>query len=150
MDREKLQALAATLPSKTFYGSGSEPFMTRYILCKLPDGRQVNLHHFHRSDEDPELHNHPWPGRSLILAGGYAEERLVDGQVRRFIYLPGATNRIEPNTFHRVELLTPVEGCWTLFTLGRKEQEWGFWNRETKVYKPWREFIESKGLIPYD
>lgn len=148
-DRERLEALAATLPKKTFYGRQG-PYLTRYVLHKMPGGGQVNLHYFHRSDEDEDLHNHPWSGRSLILIGGYEEERLSDdGQVVRRFFLPGDTNIIEPQTFHRVDLLSP-EGCWTLFTLGKKVQDWGFWDRKLGAYWPWREYIELKGLDPIE
>lgn len=151
MDLEKLESLARSLPAKTFYGNGSGPFLTRYILCKLPGGGQVNLHFFHRGDEDPQLHNHPWPGRSLVLAGGYIEERrLPDGRIRKRTFQPGDSNEFEATTFHRVDLLRPEEGCWTLFTLGKKQQDWGFWDRRTGIYTPWRTFIEAKGLVPLD
>jgi hypothetical protein len=148
IDPEALQALADTLPSRTFIGADEGPYLTRYILCKLPDRRQVNLHFFHRSDEDVQLHNHPWPGRSLILTGGYVEERLVDGEIRAKTFLPGDVSELRPDTFHRVDLLEPEKGCWTLFTLGPKEQTWGFLERDLNTFTPWREFIAAKGLVP--
>ncbi len=151
MDLAKLEVLAKTLPAKTFYGSQDRPYLTRYMLHKLPSGGQVNLHFFHRSDEDQDLHNHPWPGRSLILTGGYVEERLAaDGTIGTRTFRPGDVNQLEPGTFHRVDLLTPEQGCWTLFTIGKKQQDWGFWLREAGVYMPWRAYIESKGLEPID
>ncbi len=107
------------------------------------------LHHFHRGDQDLELHNHPWGWSvSLILAGGYVEERRGGlGDVVRCVFEPGSLNWIWGNTFHRVELLE--DDAWTLFLVGQKSQSWGFWERGSGIFTPWREFInarrESKG-----
>jgi hypothetical protein len=38
----------------------------------------VYVHRFLADDQDDELHNHPWEATSLILAGGYREERRAD------------------------------------------------------------------------
>lgn len=55
-----------------------EPFPER--LKFLPT---VFLHHFRDSDQEAELHNHPWESAySLILAGGYIEERRIDGDTQ--------------------------------------------------------------------
>ena len=48
------------------------PLMTRYKLLLTRWGN-LYLHVFHRSDEDRELHDHPWGFVSLILWGGYYE-----------------------------------------------------------------------------
>ena len=102
-----------------------------------------------RSDEDRELHNHPcrkaW---SLILTGRYAEERRAeDDFVRTRIYYPGQINRIDANTFHRVDLLDGP--MWTLFVMANKNQDWGFWNRRTKEFMPWKDFLRMKGFTSF-
>lgn len=111
------------------------------------------LHFFHRDDIDRELHSHPWSGNSVILAGGYREERrhrLLNGswEVRTRVLEAGAHVDIGPDTFHRVDLLDPTYGCWTLFTTGPRVESWGFWDRDTDVFTPWREQLARRGLLP--
>jgi len=85
---------------------------------------------------------------SIVLAGGYVEERrdVVGGrlkfQVVRRIIRPPSLNRIGQHDFHRVELIE--KDAWTLFVAGPKASSWGFWNRHTKIFSPWREFIQKK------
>lgn len=126
----------------------SGPYLSRYTLRGYADGSQDYLHFFHRSDEGVDLHNHPWSGESLILAGGYNEERLdSDGQVRRRVFQPGMTSALLPTTFHRVDLIDP-RGCWTLFRAGVRVDTWGFMDRATRVVTPWREALGKRGLLP--
>ncbi|MBL8605225.1 MAG: hypothetical protein JNK72_25060 [Myxococcales bacterium] len=105
------------------------------------------LHHFLRGDEDRELHNHPWFGVSLVLAGGYDEERRVwtpEGQtVRLFHRRPGRFNVIWPHTFHRV-VLPEGQSAWTIFITGPVAQSWGFWSRLGDTFTPHREFFRQK------
>ena len=153
-------------PRVIFDRSGVSPYLSRYYLIGRPwmrDGSEpidelgsprrdavfrtgvhVYLHHFHRSDEDRALHNHPWQwSRSLILAGGYIEERRgPDDLVRRRVVRPGAWNTIDGDDFHRVDLIE--NDCWSLFIAGPKHgRSWGFWDRVTGKFLPWREFIAS-------
>lgn len=146
---------------------GVSPYLARFYLMDpptMPDGsdpfevdgsardgiewnqRRVGLflHHFYRSDDDGALHNHPWKWAvALVLRGGYSEERRTrDDRVVRRVVRPGAINVLTANTFHRVDLLDP-HGAWTLFVVGPKAQSWGFWDRGTKKYTPWREFIDE-------
>lgn len=149
--RSALEALAAKLPCRTIMGEAG-PYLSRYTLADLPDGSHVYLHFFHRGDADQELHNHPWAGSSVILAGGYREERRIgtpgDYAIARRTYLPGHENTLEPDTFHRVDLHTPAMGCWTLFHTGRRVQSWGFWDRRTGAFTPWRDALRARGLLP--
>lgn len=177
-------------PRVIYGGSGTDKYLSRYYLFGRPhmadgsdpfdahgdpkDGIQwsklpfgIYLHRFHRSDEDRELHNHPWRWAvSLILSGGYVEERkanmpkgwpLVFQRTRKRVFVPGDINRITSNDFHRVELLDSCqvhaadgscevgfEHTWTLFVVGPKFQGWGFWNKSTEKFTPWRAFLQSK------
>jgi hypothetical protein len=109
-------------------------------------GKQCRLHlnHFFRSDSDRELHNHPWEvSYACILTGGYIEHRLnpKNGRVETRKLRPGSINVIRRDDFHRVELLDPENGCWTLFlTVNRVEErwgyEWGFKDPSTGAYTP--------------
>lgn len=140
-----LIALAPLLPRHDIYGEAGI-YLSRYTLSTLPTGGHVYLHHFHRSDIDRDLHNHPWGGTSLILTGGYDEERRdLDGpSVNRRRFRPGCVNVLKPDTFHRVDLLT--SDCWTLFVASERVQSWGFWDRDTGLFTPWRDAIIRRGL----
>lgn len=130
-----------------------DPYLTRYYLTKrLADAEGMDrraddapkhalyLHRFHRSDDELELHNHPWEWAvSLILHAGYSEERLVGGRVVRRDVKPWTLNFIGANTFHRIDL---VRGeCWTLFIAGPIVQSWGFLDRYSKTFTNWKDFL---------
>jgi hypothetical protein len=101
------------------------------------------LHHFHRSDVDRELHSHPWNWAiSLILAGGYVEERREGNKVVIRKIRPGNINLIMRDDFHRVDLRE--YDAWTLFLVGPKKSSWGFWDRVTGKVTHWRDFLAEK------
>jgi hypothetical protein len=128
------------------------PYLTRFYLNGKVNSRttgeqpQFFLHHFHKSDQGRELHNHPYTGTSLILAGGYIEERMskVSANIDLFTdvssatYLPGEVNVIGLEDFHRTDLINPKLGAWTLFVTGTRVSEWGFMNRDSLDYFPYR------------
>src|SRR4029077_13909184 len=140
--------------------AGKSPYLSRYHLLgapTMPDGSPpfdargvrkpgaqtrgfgVYLHRFHRGDDELELHNHPWVwALSLVLTGGYFEERRLDDDrvVVRHVRA-GHVNVIRATDFHRIELAD--EETWTLFVVGPKFQGWGFWNRSSGEFLPWRE-----------
>lgn len=113
-----------------------EPYMMRICITPFHGTRagrvwtwlrlpEVFVHYFYRSDEDRELHNHPFRWAvSLILAGGYLETRDAGWKVVK----TGETNTILESTFHRVTLLDEQAGCWSLFVCRRAPagDAWGF------------------------
>lgn len=121
--------------------------MSRFYLLHV--GRRflpgIYLHFFHRGDQDRDLHNHPWQSSwSLIIWGGYEEERLVNGKVLTKRFTPGSVNSIKADDFHRVTLLNSA-GCWSLFFAGDRMQEWGFYDRDLREYYPHSSyFIRNK------
>ncbi len=156
--------------------TGVQPYLSRYYLrgrpymedgsspyndsgnpkvdAIFPKGIGIYIHRFHQSDGDRALHNHPWRWAiSLILAGGYKEERRVssphastaDGRwreemtVETFEYHPGDLNILTSETFHRVDLFE--EDAWSLFVVGPKFSHWAFWNRVSSEMIPWRRFL---------
>lgn len=160
-------------PRIIYGGTGKDKYLSRYYILgkpSSPDGVPfdqhgdptesirwsrlpfgIYLHHFHRGDEDRELHSHPWRfAISLILSGGYCEERKTDRpwpiNTRFTVFEPGMISLISSNTFHRVDLLKTrnVEETWTLFIVGPKFKGWGFWNKDTSEFTPWRKFLEMK------
>lgn len=140
--RRLCRAVARTRPLRTVVGLDGSPFLSKYRLARL-GGWCLYLHRFHRGDADTELHNHPWWCASLVLVGGYREERLgADGPVRVFERRPGGVNVIARDVFHRVEL--DRGECWTLFLHATAAQPWGFIDRATRAFTPWREFFARK------
>lgn len=135
-NREDLEALGVPKKLLDFFG--------------VKDPLRVYLHFFFRGDSDRELHNHPkkW-AMSLILTGGYEEERWdpVKGKTFFRTVRPLTFNTICKEDFHKVTLLKPEEGCWTLFFSKGREHEsdgtdWGFLNAETLEYTPWGKYVQ--------
>jgi len=145
-------SLLELFPKEEIWGEGGI-YLTRYTLLHL--GRRfvrLKLHRFHRADEDPEPHNHPWQfGLSLILKGGYTEEVWdpTTASFRVLTHMPGEFNFIRHQTYHRVTHLH-AEEVWTLFLTGPLVSSWGFLDLKTKMHVPWKQFIKAKGLTPND
>jgi len=110
----------------------NEPLLTRYYLF-LKDRKRfpfnVFLHKFHKGDPG-DVHDHPWPYFTLILAGGYYEwvpkfaNEIMIGEIRMWRG-PGHFRFCSSTSYHRIELkegITP----WTLFMPGPQRREWGF------------------------
>lgn len=134
--------------------NGKTPYLTRYFLFRHSTATEgmdrhdnpppwgLYLHHFHRSDDDSALHNHPWKWAvSLILKGGYSEERRVGDRVIRRKLEPGDLNILTDKDFHRADLLDTKGGAWSLFLVGPITQSWGFWDRHTKRFTKWKIFL---------
>ncbi len=126
------------------------PYLSRYTVRELESGIRLYLHHFHRSDADDDLHNHPWSRSSTILAGSYTEERLHPDRASARAPTSGDSVDLMPNTFHRVDLLDPAAGVLDALRTSRRVQSWGFIDRENKTFTPWREALTRRGLVPQE
>ena len=170
--RHQLQDIADKLPCWVIVSPDGSEYLRRYTIGRMVDGSNVYLHEFRSSDKDygpggdinpAMLHSHPWQGTSFILAGAYDEERRVtkDGvdTVKRTVYKPGYVSHLRTDTFHRVDLLNlenrSIVTTWTLFITGPKpvkdtdtHDSWGFWDRVTGKYTPWRTFMRQNGIMP--
>lgn len=135
------------LPVKVIRDEQGVPFLRRYHIFALTnDGPGVCIHHFIKSDERGQFHNHPWKkSLSFILCGGYKEEILTESK-REYItkdrprwtfnYLDGI------KTYHRV--MIPDDGdAWTLFFFQRRSKMWGMYNLQGE-YKAMSTQIEDK------
>lgn len=119
-------------------------YLHRFFILRTPLGG-IFLHRFMESDPDEELHNHMWPGFSIILSGSYKEEKMSKAKlpVKTKIVKPGNINIIGKDDFHRVELQTA--DVWTLFFYFRKvRSDWGFLHPVTLQYTPWRIFCKNR------
>ena len=113
--------------------TSQEPLLTRYYIF-LKDRKwfpfNVFIHKFHKSDPD-DVHDHPWPYATLILAGGYYEyvpEFNSKGEMIAEIKhwrKPGHFRTCSASSYHRIEL-DPNVTAWTMFMPGPQKREWGF------------------------
>ena len=107
------------------------PLFERYLVCGLPGGGAVYLHHYLRPDPDRGLHDHPWPWAiALPLAGGYYEERVwrwgLHGPHTCFHRRrPGLPYLLSGHDFHQIsEMIAGTS--WSLFIHGANSKAWGF------------------------
>lgn len=146
------------LSSQTFTTAG-DAYLSRYYLIrktKKTDPTQddeltgwpvsVYLHYFHRGDIDDELHNHPWGiSFSLVLTNGYIEERWTGRSITKRTLRPGSINILRSDDYHRVDLIDPRRGAWTLFIAGKRVQDWGFWHPAIRPeFVPWKKFVDER------
>lgn len=97
----------------------------------------IRVHHIVRPDDDQHEHNHPWVARSIILRGGYLEERREEYQGAR-MRVRGYTQPIAPSVCHRITEVSQF-GAYTLFFTWGESQGWGF-NVDGRIV-PWREYL---------
>ena len=98
---------------------GSVLHMRRHFITN--DKRMsIRFHHLLRSDDDRDLHDHPWDFASLLLTGSYVE-----------VTPDGATEYEAPHLIvkradelHRIEL--PDGPVWTYVVTGPVIRRWGF------------------------
>lgn len=88
---------------------------------------RVYLHRISASDEDKDMHDHPWSFRSLILKGSYTETWTTppnwDNPQTRTVR-PGDVVKHHHWDAHKLTLNTPV--VWTLVLTGDKSHDWGY------------------------
>lgn len=143
--------LLSKLPYRAIMGGDGSLYLSRWLLYR-GKSRSVFIHRFHQSDEDRDLHNHPWSkSKSFILKGGYIEERRSVYKpyvVTRHVVKPFTWNHIDHDTFHRVDLLSGE--CWSLFFAGKRVQSWGFWDRDKDTFVDFRQYLRAKGIEPVE
>lgn len=120
---------------------------------------RIYLHKFYRGDEDPHLHDHPWPFTSLILTRGYWEETPVsqsrdprislksmatsqyfhrDGEQYRNVFYSAFSVLRRPSEWKHRVILKDKKPVWTIIRTGPKERSWGFWIKGKLC--PWRQY----------
>jgi len=121
-----------------------ELYLRRWRIVQTP-WFAVYLHKIATPDKDRDLHDHPWSFLSLILRGGYDEERLVydnglDGDMCSKMFRRGwlslgwrrATDAHRITRLHR----TPT---WTLVLTGPRRRSWGFYT--DAGYRDWKTYL---------
>jgi hypothetical protein len=109
-------------------------YMCRWHLIK--PGRfpfAARVHHIKMADQDRHLHTHPWNAVSLILKGGYWEERPSENGGITIWRGPGSLVRLSHKDVHRIVKVADG-GAWTLFMTGKYRHTWGF-------LIPYREYL---------
>lgn len=120
-------------------------YMRRWgVELARPNVGGVYLHRFTAGDPGVDLHDHPWTFASVILRGGYVEERAnireatglarlaarwPDRGMRRGVegtWRAPSVHWVRLDECHRITSLTgPV--CWTLVLRGPRRRRWGFY-----------------------
>lgn len=132
------------MPDKIIAPDGN-PYIYRWEIAKTQEAGA----YFHiqvASDTDRAIHDHPWDNVSCILAGCYeelftADPAKVDAPLQRRVLLPGMMVARRNSEAHRLILPRGVPYCMTLFTMGPRIREWGFWfdvtGQPIRKFRPW-------------
>lgn len=109
---------------------------------------RVLIHRMEAPDPGVDLHDHPWWFVSLVLWGGYTEQRaqtrdapVFAGQAARSSFaLRGAESERRPGSIRTMRLdechtITQLRRrtCWTLVIGGPRRRRWGFYLPEGYV-----------------
>lgn len=106
----------------TLVNATGDPYLRRYYLVRN-EWFKIYVHHILRSDEDEELHDHPWDFVSFLLWGYYLE-----WLPSKAIFWPQfSIIRHKAEDAHRLELQEPA---WTLVFVGKKRRDWGFFTAD--------------------
>lgn len=100
-------------------------YLTRYRVIQTPFA-SIYLHRMDSPDSRPTLHDHPWSFVSIILRGGYWEQRLDlhTRQMRR--RKVRHVNVMRRDDAHYIESLFRAP-TWTLLFVGKRRRTWGYW-----------------------
>jgi len=166
-----------TRKSYTIWRSDTKKYLTRWYLVG-PWFRWIfncrpYLHHFWASD-DKEFHSHRWKKSwSLVLWGGYREQRktplptgvsvgrFADGKIimqsewfdDSQVLRPLSLNRLDSDCFHRVDLLNERRGAWTLFLAGPHDEtkpDWGFLRDDGSIEYAYERFDGKRDSLSND
>jgi hypothetical protein len=120
----------------------------RYRLIQTP-WFALYIHQILKSDEDADMHDHPWSFQSLILSGSYKESCKFApnfDSVIHSVFNVGDVIKHEAEDAHRITIQTPE--VWTLvFTSGRTRY-WGYQTPSGWIgHKEYRQ-LKNEGKLP--
>ena len=139
-----LPTLATLRPDRApdfIIGGRDNPYMLRWWLIPRNEVFNLYYHRILRDDDDRALHDHPWPGFSIMMQGALRE---ITPEGPRIIRQGECVYR-GPEFAHRLELIdgAPAE---TLFITGPKVRSWGFHCPQGWIH--WRDFVgDDTGTI---
>lgn len=84
------------------------------------------VHNILKSDEDKDPHDHPWWFVTLVLAGGYFEDRVsIYGDAKsHHVHDRWSVASCRTTEFHKIRLMGPT---WTLVLTGPRIHDlWGY------------------------
>lgn len=90
---------------------------------------KVLLHRMNAPDPGLDLHDHPWAFVSIILKGGYVEDRgLSDDpdRIQENVRKPFSVKRLDLDECHSIRRLLRGSS-WSLIICGPRRREWGFY-----------------------
>ncbi len=136
-------------------------YMNRWWLFRIGEGKlggagdphpwlAARIHEILRSDNERDLHDHPWPYLTIILKGGYTEYvPYGQGEIGTW-YGAGSVLLRMPWHKHRLELPAGATAT-TLFITGPKFQTWGFHTEQGKVdYTAYDQWKDGAKLVHFD
>lgn len=146
------------------------PYMLRWWKIMRNAMLNIYYHNVKRSDDDTAHHDHPWWSFSIVLEGGYYEEKIMAGGIHvRTWYGPGSMLfRHSGTVAHRLVLDVhtptpeeyhqdddgPADDPWfaerpvkTIFITGPVLRRWGFHHTEQWVDAyDWDDYCQARGL----
>jgi hypothetical protein len=128
---------------KEIVSKEGEVHFRRYRVLITP-WFDIYLHHILKSDQDKDMHDHPFSFKSLILSGAYQEicERHPDfSKLEIKEYLMGDVVSHCGEDIHKISLLT--DSVWTLVFASKHYRMWGYrFNKD----KHWIDFDTYRRL----
>lgn len=134
-------------------------YMQRWWAIPRNWAFNIYVHIVRRSDDDRALHDHPWWSFSIVLEGGYFEETILAGGIRKRVWYGPGSVRFRPSGkfAHRLELASVQRAgggvpykqelpAKTIFITGPVLRRWGFhdqtrgwvdaydWDRHCETY----------------
>jgi len=128
-------------------GEPGQPYLRRWWLLPRNPLFNIYLHQIIRSDQDRELHCHPWWNLSIILRGLYYERMPLDRKQSAELdedccidKLRAPMDVVIRRGGDRHRLIVDGAPCWSLFITGPRYRTWGFHCR--KGFVPWFRFVD--------
>lgn len=127
-----LKVILAVFRWYVFSSDSGSPYLGRIYIIHLLRSLlpALYVHRIFRSDEDRELHNHPWKwALSLVVTGGYIEERMegIDGTIVSRVVKPWSFNLIRSDSYHCLTMLDAEKGAGRSSSPGRERRPGASW-----------------------
>lgn len=112
----------------------------------------IKINHIRSEDQTPLMHNHPYHYLSLILRGGYTEEKLInDDTVNVVKHGKFAVIFRNKNVFHRItSIIKPTTTLFISFGMTNKKnnnQCDGVYKRVVSSKKIWAKYKDGKWFV---